>query len=71
MADLKKLLSKQFEVIELSSFIMGYGKTGTYYLAGIKAIHKIFRYIGLGESYKRFLEKKGFGLHLYVLARKK
>ncbi len=71
MLDLKKLLNHQFEVIELSSFIMGYGKTGTYCMAGIKTFHRFFRLIGLGESYKRFLAKKGFGLHLYVLARKK
>lgn len=71
MPQLKTLLKNRFEVLQADSFILGYGKTGWHYIANIKRLHSAMKWLGLADAYNRFWEKRGFGLHLFALARKR
>lgn len=67
---LDDMVSEKLSVIEIGTFILGYGNKGIYRLINSQKIYKLFKILGLHNIYNILLEKLGFGLHIYVVARK-
>lgn len=69
--DLKVLLRKhKFQVIRLTSFVLGYGSLGFYRLVNSGKVNRLLGLAGIQPIWRRLLARGNFGLHLAVLAQK-
>jgi 2-polyprenyl-3-methyl-5-hydroxy-6-metoxy-1,4-benzoquinol methylase len=70
LGELRALLAKRFEIISLSSIILGYGVKGAYRYANSRKLRTAFGAFGLTGAFDRWREDRGFGLHSVAFARK-
>lgn len=68
---LKRLISKQFEIVEYDSIIMNFGNLGVFNIINSKYSIGIANKMGLKKTRERILGKLGYGLHQCVFAQKK
>jgi len=69
--ELIKLLDKHFEVDSYETLIYARGDYGIYRFITNKYLLAILRRLGLAALWKRYLLKKGYGLHMAVVCRKR
>ena len=69
--ELRALLHQTgFEVLRMTSFVLGYGHHGSYRLANSAQLNRFLGHVGLQKVWRGVLARTNFGLHLAVLCRK-
>ncbi len=68
---LKYLLSPHFEILEMKTFISGYGSKGIFRVIFSSKINKLLRLVKLAILYDNLMTRLGFGLHIFVLAKRR
>ena len=69
--DLRDLLRRRgFHLIQMTSFVFGYGSLGLYRLANSHKLNRFLELVGAHPIWRGALARANFGLHLVVLARK-
>lgn len=70
ISELRRLVSKYFEVVQVSTLIHGFGRKGVYHFVNSYRIRALIERLRLRKTYNSVLSALGFGLHTLVLARK-
>jgi 2-polyprenyl-3-methyl-5-hydroxy-6-metoxy-1,4-benzoquinol methylase len=68
---LTRLLSEQFEIISLGSFIFGVGCKGSYRIANSHKLRRLVESVGLRRLWDSLLGRFDYGLHFIAIARKR
>ena len=69
--ELKKLLRQRgFHLVQMTSFVLGYGSLGFYRLANSYKLNRFLGLAGVQPVWRSALARANFGLHLAALARK-
>ena len=68
---LYQLLNRQFEITSYETLVYASGDYGPYRMLTNKYWLAILRRLGLEKAWKQRLLKKGYGLHMAVVCRKK
>jgi SAM-dependent methyltransferase len=71
LADLKKMVIPGFKIIKLRTIIPGYGAKGILRLFNSHTLRMFWARLGLLDVYENLCLILGFGLHIFLLARKK
>jgi cyclopropane fatty-acyl-phospholipid synthase-like methyltransferase len=68
---LKSFLKKYFEIREMTTIIPGCGVKGLYRIASSYKLRRWLEMVGLGRIFESASLRAGFGLHVFVIARKR
>lgn len=68
---LRVLLSPLFDILEMRTFISGYGSKGVFRLINSPKLNKSLRLLRFNNLFDNIILKLGFGLHILVVARRK
>lgn len=68
---LLQLLSPQFEVLSYQTLVYAKGDTGIYKVFTNRYLLAVLRRVGVETAWKSYLLKKGYGLHMAVVCRRK
>ena len=71
MSELRALLARNFELLEMKTITFGIGSLGSYQLVNSTKLYNTLARLGLGGSFDRFRSGLGYGLHTVALARKR
>ena len=69
--ELTRLISEQFEVISVRSFIFGIGRRGSYRFANSDKVRRLMASVGLRSMWDSLLGRCNYGLHFIAIARKR
>lgn len=68
---LQALLARDFEVLSVSSRVLGFGETLSYRLANSCKFQALLAAFGLRQPFLRWLQNAGFGMYQTVCARRR
>jgi SAM-dependent methyltransferase len=68
---MRRLVSRRFQVVEISTIVPNLGDKGIYRLINSEKIGRLLDLMRIRNGYRQALLRAGFGLHTVVVARKK
>jgi 2-polyprenyl-3-methyl-5-hydroxy-6-metoxy-1,4-benzoquinol methylase len=69
--ELRSIVSRHFEIVEVTTIAPGFGDLGIYRLLNSKKVGALLNLLKLRTLYRKLLLRASFGLHTVVLARKR
>jgi 2-polyprenyl-3-methyl-5-hydroxy-6-metoxy-1,4-benzoquinol methylase len=68
---LRSLLAGRFQVLYLRTIVLGHGTRGIFRLVNSVKLAAVLKAFGLLSLYRRAIEQAGFGLHFFVVAKRR
>jgi len=68
---LRSIVSRHFEIVEMTTIASGFGDLGIYRLMNSKKVGALLNLLKLRNTYRKLLLRASFGLHTIVVARKR
>jgi 2-polyprenyl-3-methyl-5-hydroxy-6-metoxy-1,4-benzoquinol methylase len=69
--ELRSIVSRYFEIIEMTTIVPGFGDLGIYRLLNSEKVGALLDSLKLRKTYRKLLLRAALGLHIVVVARKR